>query len=35
MNETTTSETRHITDEMGEEMTYTVGSGYLIEKSGG
>ncbi len=34
MNETTTSETRHITDEIGEEMTYTVGSGNIFADLG-
>lgn len=34
MNETTTGETRYITDEMGEEMTYTVGSGNIFADLG-
>jgi len=34
MNETTTSETRYITNEMGEEMTYSVGSGNIFADLG-
>jgi len=34
MNETTTGETRYITDGMGEEMTYTVGSGNIFADLG-
>jgi len=34
MNETTTGETRYITDEMGKEMTYTVGSGNIFADLG-